>query len=218
MKRKILLLSCLAFLVVATMAQAQDSSESGPKFLVGVGIGARMVTGDTPVPRLGETGNLSQAGIHAVYNLNTTYSLVTDWAYAWDKVKYESTGGGQSVISESEATGWNLNALIAAKLNVGDKGGHLYAGPGIAVINMSVDKVRNSNGTISNEDRTFGTNMGLALGAGAVMPLSDKWHAFFSYRHTLVTGKFVQSTESTSVKGDVPLGGPSVIIGGGMGF
>ena len=218
MKWAMMVSACLALLLGATTAQAQDSAKPTSKLLVGVGLGSRMVTGDTPVPRLGETVNLTQAGVHAVFNLNPQFSIVGDWTYGWRNVNYEASGGGSTITNKSEARGWNLNGLFAVSRPVGSNGGQLYCGPGFALINMSADEEKNNNGTITNTQRKFGTNLGFGVGVGGIMPFTDKWHAFFSFRHTVVTGHFIQSTSGSSVDGDVPVGGTSALVGAGMGF
>jgi hypothetical protein len=218
MKQMMMVLACLALLLGATTTQAQDSAKSESKILVGVGFGARMVTGDTPAPRVGETANLTQFGVQALYALNPRLAIVADWAYGWRTLKYEATGGSTTIVNESKATGWNLNGLIAASLPVGSNGGQLYAGPGIALINAVFDISQTNNGTTTVTKHDLGTNVGFVVGAGAIMPLKNKWHAFFSFRHAWVVGEYSSATTTTSVKAEIPVGGPSALVGVGMGF
>jgi hypothetical protein len=218
MKQMMMVLACLALLLGATTTQAQDSAKSESKILVGVGFGARMVTGDTPAPRVGETANLTQFGVQALYALNPRLAIVADWAYGWRTLKYEATGGSTTIVNESKATGWNLNGLIAASLPVGSNGGLLYAGPGIALINAVFDISQTNNGTTTVTKHDLGTNVGFVVGAGAIMPLKNKWHAFFSFRHAWVVGEYEQATTTSSVKADVPVGGTAALVGVGIGF
>jgi len=216
MRHTVIVLSCVALLLGATSTWAQDAAES--KILVGVGAGARMVTGDTPAPRIGETANLTQFGVHAMFALNPRLAIVADWAYGFRTLKYASSTSSSSISNETKSTGWALNGLIAATLPIGDKGGQLYAGPGIALINSVFDITVNNNGTTTVTKHDLGTNVGFVVGAGAIMPLKDKWHAFFSFRHAWVLGEFNQATTTTTVKADVPVGGTSALVGVGMGF
>jgi hypothetical protein len=216
MRQTVIVLSCVALLLGATSTWAQDAAES--KILVGVGAGARLVTGDTPAPRLGETANLTQFGVHAMYSLNPRLAIVADWAYGFRTLKYTATTSSSSVENETKATGWALNGLIAASLPIGDKGGQLYAGPGVALIKSVFDITQNNNGTTTVTKHDLGTNVGFVVGAGAIIPLKDKWHAFFSFRHAWVVGEFNQATTTTTVKADVPAGGTSALVGVGMGF
>jgi len=218
MKLMMMVLACLALLLGATTTQAQDSATSESKILVGVGAGARTVTGDTPAPRLGETANLTQFGVHAMFALNPKFAIVADWAYGFRTLSYAATGGSTTIENETNATGWALNGLFAASLPVGSNGGQLYAGPGIALINAVFDITQTNNGTTTVTKRDLGTNVGFVVGAGAIMPLKNKWHGFFSFRHAWVVGEYSSATTTSSVKADVPVGGPSALVGVGMGF
>jgi opacity protein-like surface antigen len=219
MKQTMIVLACLSLLLGATTTQAQDSAKSESKVFIGVGAGARTVTGDSPAPRLGETANLTQFGVHALFAINPKLAIVGDWAYGFRTLKYESTAtGGTTIANETKATGWNLNGLVAASLPIGSNGGQLYAGPGVGVINAVFDITQTNNGSTSVTKRDLGTKVGFVVGAGALMPLKDRWHAFFSYRHAWVVGEYSAATTTSSVKADIPVGGPSALVGVGISF
>jgi len=221
MKQAMIMFVCLALLLGATTTQAQDGDKSETRIWVGVGVGTRVVTGDTPAPRIGETVNLLQFGAHALFALNPRLAIAADWAYGWRSLDYTSSttsGSGATISNKSESNGWNLNGLIVATLPVGSQGGLLYAGPGLAVIQAKYKIEANNNGTVTKRTSDIGTGFGLVVGAGAIMPVKGKWHGFFSFRHTWVVGEFDESTENSSLKADVPIGGPAALVGIGYGF
>jgi opacity protein-like surface antigen len=199
-------------------------------------VGTRVVTGDTPAPRIGETANLFQFGAHALWGFNPVFGVVADFAYGFRELEYSSsatvtdadTTSSSTIDNVSKSRGWDLNALFVARLPVGNHGGQLYAGPGVALINQEFRGEETNNGVVTVRDAKLGTNFGLAIGAGAIMPFAQKWHAFFSFRHTWVIGQFDESTSTsrplpdpsttTALKADVPIGGPGVLVGAGYNF
>jgi hypothetical protein len=219
MKRTLIVLACLAILPgITTTTQAQDTAKSDSKILLGVGFGARSVTGDTPAPRVGETANLTQFGVHAVYALNPKFAIVGDWAYGFRTLSYTASSSSSTIKNKSTATGWALNGLFAATQSIGSNGAQLYFGPGLALIKAVFDITNDDNGTVTVKKAHLGTNIGFVVGAGAIVPIKAKWHGFFSYRHAWVIGEYNQATTTSSVVADVPIGGQSALVGVGMGF
>jgi len=219
MKQAIIVVVCLALLLAGhTTAYAQGGEDT--KVWLGAGIGTRITTGDTPAPLIGETSNLWSVGVHALFALNPKLAIAADWAWGWREVNYASsttlTSPATSVESKSTFQGWALNALITATLPVSD--GLLYAGPGLALIWGELQDTEALNGTETRTTLDFGTNVGLVVGAGGIMPLNDKWHAFVSLRYTIVTGEAEVATTQSSVKSDYQMGGPSALVGVGYGF
>jgi hypothetical protein len=200
-----------------TTAYAQDDDT---KVWLGAGFGTRAVTGDTPAPLLGESSNLWSVGAHGLFKIKPKLAIAADWAWGWREINYTSTTSltspATTVDDKSVFQGWALNALITATLPVGD--GLLYAGPGVAVISGELQRTRTTNGAETRTTLDFGTNIGFVAGAGGIMPLNDKWHAFFSMRYAIVTGKAELATTRSSVKTDYQMGGPSVLVGIGYGF
>jgi len=220
MKQTMLIFVCLSLLLVgAVTTHAQEGDEPDEKIWVGVGIGTRDIVGDTPAPRVGESANLLQFGVHALFALKPRLGIAADWAWGWNEIKYTSSttaGGGSSINSKTIQQSWSLNGLITANLPVG--GGLLYAGPGLAVIMAEFQRENDNNGTVTRTTAELGTNVGLVVGGGAIMPLKNKWHGFLSLRYTWVRGYFDEATTTSSVKSDVPVGGPAALVGVGYGF
>ena len=184
MKQTIMAVVGLALILGATTTQAQDSQAADSKFWIGVGVGTRIVTGDTPAPRIGETANLLQFGVQGVWGFHPLFGVVADWAYGFRELTYESsatttvtdtTGASNTtqttINNKSKSRGWNLNALFAFRLPVGSRGGQLYAGPGLALINQEFRVERTTNDVVEVNEAKMGTNVGLAIGAGAIMPI-----------------------------------------------
>jgi hypothetical protein len=159
-------------------------------------------------------------GAHGLFAINPKLAIAADWAWGWREIQYTSsttlTDPATSVDAKSLISGWALNALIAATLPVGD--GLLYAGPGLAIIWGELQRTQILNGQETRTTLDFGTNVGFVAGAGGIMPLKEKWHAFFSMRYAIVTGEAEVATTQSSVKTDYQMGGPSVLVGVGYGF
>jgi hypothetical protein len=221
MKQAMMIFVCLALLLAGhATAFGQAGDEKDTKIWLGAGFGTRITTGDTPALLLGETSNMWSVGAHGLFALNPKLAIAADWSWGWREVKYTSsttlTDPATSVDSKSLISGWALNALITATLPVGD--GLLYAGPGLAVIWGELQRTEILNGVETRTTLDFGTNVGFVAGAGAIMPLKTKWHAFFSMRYAIVTGEAEVATTQSSVKTDYQMGGPSVLVGVGYGF
>jgi opacity protein-like surface antigen len=118
-----------------------------------------------------------------------------------------------------EGSAWYADILAGAR-HATDTGAFIYLAAGLALSGgESKTTFSDPDGTSESITADVGTTVGLSLGAGGSVPVSDRFCVFLKFRHRMVVGEadLTESADPTETATlDFDLGGLETAVGVGF--
>jgi hypothetical protein len=208
-------LSVFLALVLASPAGATETETKG---MVGIGLGVAQQTGSS-VP-------MGFSGTQAVTITGTGAYFASSWVVIAADVSIGLTSKHQYKADDgdtftNESSSWYIDGLVGVNKAFASDG-FLYLAVGITLAagESRFESVDAADGSVDRTDLDIPMSAGLAVGAGAGLPISDKMLGFVNLRHRFVTSEAeVTQVGSPDIdKLDYSLGGTEMSVGIGVKF
>jgi opacity protein-like surface antigen len=205
----------IAFTIVAMAAAASPSAAGDQEFMLGAGLGISYPSG-LALPGAASLNQLLTVGVTGTYFTSSWVMVTADFSYGFlpGDLQFRFDSDGSYISADGWA--WNFDVLVGVDKQLGD-GGFLYAAAGLGIASSKTDMENfdANDGTTDKSEINAGTKAGLALGAGAGLPISQRMLGFINLRYRLI-----KSDAEITSQGDPDvatfaygLGGPELMVG-----